>query len=126
MLGATNGLSQSITCSWRATRDYYVLYLPYRAGFGSAVLAFMMFILIASVVWGGLGFTVREMFRDRDDDGEPPDQSDIVESSLQSEDVDSVQNYGQMTVAELKVILSERGMSTSGRKAELIDRLKEA
>ena len=66
------------------------------------------------------------MFRDRDDDGEPPDQTDIVESSLQSEDVDSVQNYGQMTVAELKVILSERGMSTSGRKAELIDRLKEA
>lgn len=127
MLGTTNGAFPiNYPALGEQPGDYYVLYLPYRAGFGSAVLAFMMFILIASVVWGGLGFTLREMFRDRDDDGEPPDQTDIVESSLQSEDVDSVQNYGQMTVAELKVILSERGMSTSGRKAELIDRLKEA
>ena len=72
------------------------------------------------------GFTLREMFRDRDDDGEPPDQTDIVESSMQSQDVDSAQDYGMMTVAELKVILSERGMPTSGRKAELIERLKGA
>ena len=127
MLGTTNGAFPiNYPALGEEPGDYYVLYLPYRAGFGSAVLAFMMFILIASVVWGGLGFTLREMFRDRDDDGEPPDQTDIVESSMQSEDVDSVQDYGRMTVAELKVILSERGMSTSGRKAELIDRLKGA
>ena len=86
----------------------------------------MMFILIASVVWGGLGFTLREMFRDRGDDDDPSDQTDIVESSMQTVDVDSAQDYGRMTVAELKVILSERGMPTSGRKAELIDRLKGA
>ena len=127
MLGTTNGAFPiNYPALGEEPGDYYVLYLPYRAGFGSAVLAFMMFILIASVVWGGLGFTLREMFRDRDDDGEPPDQTDIVESSMQSEDIDSVQDYGRMTVAELKVILSERGMSTSGRKAELIDRLKGA
>ena len=127
MLGTTNGAFPiNYPALGEQPGDYYVLYLPYRAGFGSAVLAFMMFILIASVVWGGLGFTLREMFRDRDDDGEPPDQTDIVESSMQSEDVDSVQDYGMMTVAELKVILSERGMPTSGRKAELIERLKGA
>jgi len=126
MLGTTNGAFPiSYPAEGQEPGDYYVLYLPYRAGFGSAVLAFMMFILIASVVWGGLGFTLREMFRDRGDD-EPPDQTSIVESSMQSEDIDSIQDYGRMTVAELKVILSERGMSTSGRKAELIDRLKGA
>ena len=126
MLGTTNGAFPiSYPAEGQEPGDYYVLYLPYRAGFGSAVLAFMMFILIASVVWGGLGFTLREMFRDRGDD-EPPDQTNIVESSMQSEDIDSIQDYGRMTVAELKVILSERGMPTSGRKAELIDRLKGA
>ena len=31
--------------------------------------------------------------------------------------------YSQMTVLELKEILSERNMSTSGRKADLIQRL---
>ena len=31
--------------------------------------------------------------------------------------------YSQMTVIELKAILSERNMSTSGRKADLIQRL---
>jgi len=128
MLGTTNGAFPiNYPTPGEQPGDYYVLYLPYRAGFGSTLLAVMMFILVASVVWGGLGFTLREMFRDRgDDDDDPSDQTDIVESSMQTVDVDSAQDYGRMTVAELKVILSERGMPTSGRKAELIDRLKGA
>ena len=127
MLGTTNGAFPiNYPTPGEQPGDYYVLYLPYRAGFGSTLLAVMMFILVASVVWGGLGFTLREMFRDRGDDDDPSDQTDIVESSMQTVDVDSAQDYGRMTVAELKVILSERGMPTSGRKAELIDRLKGA
>ncbi|MFL2978941.1 MAG: hypothetical protein ACJZ59_07825 [Candidatus Thalassarchaeaceae archaeon] len=49
----------------------------------------MMFILVASVVWGGLGFTLREMFRDRGDDDYLLTRPSIVESSMQTEDVDS-------------------------------------
>ena len=44
--------------------DYYDLAVPYRAGFGSAVLSILMFLVIASFVWGGLGYTLRAMFSD--------------------------------------------------------------
>ena len=35
-------------------------------------------------------------------------------------------NYNNMTVKELKVLLEERGLSTKGKKAELIQRLEES
>ena len=125
MLGTTNGAFPiNYPTPGEQPGDYYVLYLPYRAGFGSAVLAFMMFILIASVVWGGLGFTLREMFRDPDDGEDGTNQTDLVESSMP--DAAPLTDFGGMTVAELKALLSERGLATSGRKAELIERLKEA
>jgi hypothetical protein len=123
MLGTTNGAFPiNYPTLGEQPGDYYVLYLPYRAGFGSAVLAFMMFIFIASVVWGGLGFTLREMFRDPDDGEDGTDQTDLVESSMPA--TASFTDFGGMTVAELKALLSERGLATSGRKAELIERLK--
>ena len=34
-------------------------------------------------------------------------------------------NYNNMTVKELKVLLEEKGLSTKGKKAELIQRLEE-
>jgi hypothetical protein len=40
------------------------LSIPYRAGFGDAILSILMFLVIATFVWGGLGFTLREMFSD--------------------------------------------------------------
>ena len=36
--------------------------IPYRAAFGDAILSILMFLVIATMVWGGLGFTLREMF----------------------------------------------------------------
>ena len=40
--------------------------IPYRAAFGDAVLSILMFLVIATMVWGGLGFTLREMFSEDD------------------------------------------------------------
>lgn len=34
---------------------YYVVDIPYRAPFGSAMLSFMLFAIVAGAVWGGLG-----------------------------------------------------------------------
>jgi hypothetical protein len=42
--------------------NYYELSIPYRADFGDAILSVLMFLVIATFVWGGLGFTLREMF----------------------------------------------------------------
>ena len=42
--------------------NYYELSIPYRAAFGDAILSILMFLVIATMVWGGLGFTLREMF----------------------------------------------------------------
>ena len=46
--------------------NYYELSIPYRAGFGDAILSILMFLVIASFVWGGLGFSLREMFSEDD------------------------------------------------------------
>ena len=46
--------------------NYYELSIPYRAAFGDAVLSILMFLVIATMVWGGLGFTLREMFSEDD------------------------------------------------------------
>ena len=34
---------------------YFVIDIPYRAPFGSAMLSFMLFAVVAGAVWGGLG-----------------------------------------------------------------------
>ena len=41
--------------------NYYELTMPYRAGFGSAILSVLMFAFIATIVWGGLAFLLRVM-----------------------------------------------------------------
>ena len=53
----------------------------------------------------------------RDDDA-PPSK---VEEEPASEDA---MDYSEMTVAQLKDLLRTKGMKVSGKKAELIDRLK--
>ena len=97
--------------------------LPYRAGFGSSLLALFMFVIVAGVVWGGLAFTLREMFSG-DDEEEENNQTEIVEQEMtKSRPAD---NFSSMTVAQLRAELSERGLPTSGTKVVLIDRLKGA
>ena len=61
MLGTTNG-AFPFTYPTLEKGNYYELAIPYRASFGSSVLSVMMFIVIASFVWGGLGLTLRAMF----------------------------------------------------------------
>ena len=65
MLGTTNGAFPfRYPTLEEGQGDYYALSLAYRADFGSKVLATLMFLFIATFVWGGLGFTLREMFSD--------------------------------------------------------------
>ena len=65
MLGTTGG-AFPFTYPDPDAANYYELSIPYRAPFGSGVLALLMFGFIATMVWGGLGFTLRAMF---DEDG---------------------------------------------------------
>ena len=120
MLGTTNGAFPiSYPAPGEEPGDYYVMNLPYRAGFGSSLLALFMFLIVAGVVWGGLGFTLREMFSGDEEDN---DQTYIVEKSMEKSS--QSKDYGSMTVAQLRTELSERGLPTSGTKVVLIDRLK--
>ncbi|MDP6703093.1 MAG: M14 family zinc carboxypeptidase [Candidatus Thalassarchaeaceae archaeon] len=66
MLGTTNGAFPFIYPGVEEGGDYYELAVPYRAGFGSAVLSILMFLVIASFVWGGLGYALRAMFSDEE------------------------------------------------------------
>ena len=79
MLGTTNG-AFTFTYPDSDTANYYELSIPYRAPFGSGILALLMFAFIATMVWGGLGFTLRAMF---DDEGGviglPDDQSHLID-----------------------------------------------
>tara|TARA_B100000902_G_scaffold20031_1_gene24007 strand:- start:590 stop:2812 length:2223 start_codon:yes stop_codon:yes gene_type:complete len=122
MLGTTNGAFPiNYPAPGEEPGDYYVMTLPYRAGFGSSLLALFMFLIVAGVVWGGLAFTLREMFSG---DGDENDHTEIVEKEMVKSRPS--QNYGSMTVAELRAELGEKGLPTSGTKAVLIDRLKGA
>ena len=123
MLGTTNGAFPiNYPAPGEEPGDYYVMSLPYRAGFGSSLLALFMFVIVAGVVWGGLAFTLREMFSG--DEEEENNQTEIVEQEMtKSRPVD---NFSSMTVAQLRAELSERGLPTSGTKVVLIDRLKGA
>lgn len=74
MLGTTNGAFPFSYPTVAEGANYYELSIPYRASFGSSVLALLMFAFIATMVWGGLGYTLREMFNDeRDVLGLPPE-----------------------------------------------------
>ena len=78
-LGTING-AFPFTYPDSDTANYYELSIPYRAPFGSGVFALLMFAFIATMVWGGLGFTLRAMF---DDEGGvlglPEDHSHLVD-----------------------------------------------
>ena len=80
MLGTTNGAFPFTYPTTEEGGNYYELSIPYRAPFGSGILALLMFAFIATMVWGGLGFTLRAMF---DDEGGvlglPEDQSHLVD-----------------------------------------------
>ena len=53
-------------------------------------------------------------------------QGVVVEYVEEVEAIEKEENdYNNMTVKELKVLLEEKGLSTKGKKAELIQRLKE-
>ena len=123
MLGTTNGAFPiNYPAPGEEPGDYDVMSLPYRAGFGSSLLALFMFVIVAGVVWGGLAFTLREMFSG--DEEEENNQTEIVEQEMtKSRPAD---NFSSMTVAQLRAELSERGLPTSGTKIVLIDRLKGA
>ena len=64
MLGTTNGAFPFTYPGVNEGGNYYELTIPYRASFGSSVLAVLMFLVIASFVWGGLGYPLRAMFDD--------------------------------------------------------------
>ena len=61
-LGTTNGAFPFTYPTIEDGGNYYELTMPYRAGFGSAILSVLMFIFIAGIVWGGLAFLLRTMF----------------------------------------------------------------
>ena len=62
MLGTANGAFPFSYPTVEEGGNYYELSIPYRAAFGDAILSILMFLVIATMVWGGLGFTLREMF----------------------------------------------------------------
>tara|TARA_B110000438_G_scaffold187193_1_gene178871 strand:+ start:33 stop:2168 length:2136 start_codon:yes stop_codon:yes gene_type:complete len=64
MLGTTNGAFPFSYPTMTEGPNYYELSIPYRASFGSSLMALLMFALIATMVWGGLGYTLKEMFND--------------------------------------------------------------
>ena len=81
MLGTTNGAFPFSYPTVEEGANYYQLSIPYRASFGSSVLALLMFSLIATMVWGGLGYTLKEMFNDeRDVLGLPPEMRNSEEA----------------------------------------------
>jgi hypothetical protein len=74
-----------------------------------------------------------------DDEEETPSEDDLEEAPEEiidetedteeadeaTEDSDDSTDYGSMTVAQLKELLKEAGKPVSGKKADLIERLKE-
>ena len=57
--------------------------------------------------------------------GQIEDETNESESEMESEDSGEEIDYESMTVAELKVVLKESGKPVSGKKADLISRIKE-
>jgi len=47
----------------------------------------------------------------------------VEEEPVEEEPVEEAQDYSLLTVKQLKVILEEKGLSTDGKKADLVERL---
>ena len=62
-----------------------------------------------------------------DDYGKGVFEGDVISDSEDEDPIiaDDKPNYSSMTVAELKKVLKEKGLSVSGKKADLISRLEE-
>ena len=65
------GTSQTVTASFDLSSPsfssipsgtYYVADIPYRAPFGSAMMSFMLFAVVAGAVWGGLAKCLHLIF----------------------------------------------------------------
>ena len=54
----------------------------------------------------------------------PVDAQDATDIDKVADEEDEIEDYGKLTVKQLKEILRSRGLKVSGRKAELIERLK--
>lgn len=52
-----------------------------------------------------------------------PKEEVKVEEPVEEEPVEEAQDYSLLTVKQLKVILEEKGLSTDGKKADLVERL---
>ena len=52
-------------------------------------------------------------------------QGVVIEYVDEKHSIEETINYNELTVKELKEILKERGLSTTGKKTELIERLKD-
>ena len=99
----------------------------------STVFALSAIIVLMSTIIGGLLIILMRNsnyeeipFEEKNEDASDIDFKDEFDSVILTshEKLKSTEaSYSQMTVRELKEILSERNMSTSGRKADLIQRL---
>ncbi len=77
--------------------------------------------------FGGVGPSEDKVEGPMEEDGEGDIDGDGIPDSEDEEPraTDEEVNYDSMTVAQLKEILKEKGLSISGKKADLIARLKE-
>ena len=57
---------------------------------------------------------------------EPVVEEPVVEETIEDGEAPLDMNWSELTVKELKVVLTEKGLSTDGKKADLVERLSEA
>ena len=65
------------------------------------------------------------LFNDEEESENEEDQEQVEDSEEDSEEDEVESDYSEYTVAELKDMLTSRGLETSGNKPELIDRLED-
>ena len=77
--------------------------------------------------FGGAGPIDEKVEGPMEEDGKGDIDGDGISDSEDEEPriADDKPNYSSMTVAELKKVLKEKGLSVSGKKADLISRLEE-
>jgi|TARA_X000001382_G_scaffold128053_1_gene116914 hypothetical protein len=56
----------------------------------------------------------------------PVVEEPVVEEAVEDGEAPLDMDWSELTVKELKVVLTERGLSTEGKKADLVERLSEA
>ena len=57
---------------------------------------------------------------------EPVVEEPVVEETVEDGEAPLDMDWSELTVKELKVVLTEKGLSTEGKKADLVERLSEA